>query len=112
VTEALKKTATAHHRRDNIRHANYRKGSPEYQSAYAYLSNLEREATEILLELLAEENDRTARIFLLDLVKALGKNQLTLLGEHLSDGRWYVVRNVVSILAKARPTKPLRTSIR
>jgi HEAT repeat protein len=66
------------------------------------LSNLEREATETLLELLAEESDRTARIFLLDLVKALGKNQLTLLGEHLSDGRWYVVRNVVSILGESQ----------
>src|SRR5512143_259103 len=103
MTEALKKTSSKPIIAaiiSDIR--NYRKGSPEYQSAYAYLSNLEREATEALLELLAEESDRTARIFLLDLVKALGKNQLTLLGEHLSDGRWYVVRNVVSILGESQ----------
>ncbi len=103
VTEALKKTASKPIIAATISDMrNYRKGSPEYQSAYAYLSNLEREATETLLELLAEESDRTARIFLLDLVKALGKNQLTLLGEHLSDGRWYVVRNVVSILGESQ----------
>jgi HEAT repeat protein len=86
---------------------NHRKGTPLYQSAYAYLSSLEREATETLLELLAEENDRLTRIFLLDLVKKLGKNQLTLLGEHLSDGRWYVVRNIVSILGESQADQAL-----
>ena len=86
---------------------NHSKGSSEYQSAYAYLSSLERESTEALLELLAEENDRTARIFLLDLVKDLGKNQLTLLGERLSDGRWYVVRNIVSILGESHADQAL-----
>jgi hypothetical protein len=102
MTEALKKTST----KPIIAAAifemrNHLKGSPEYQSAYTYLSTLAREATETLLELLAEENDRTARIFLLDIVKDLAKNQLTLLGERLSDGRWYVVRNIVSILGES-----------
>jgi hypothetical protein len=108
LTEALKKTTSkpiiAATVSDMRKHP---KGSPEYQSAYAYLSSLEREATEILLELLAEENDRTARIFLLDLVKDQGKNQLALLGEHLLDGRWYVVRNIVSILAESQADQAL-----
>jgi hypothetical protein len=78
------------------------RGSAEYQSAYSYLTVMEREATEILLDILAEENDRSARIFLLDLVKDLGKNYITLLGERLSDGRWYFVRNIVSILGESQ----------
>jgi HEAT repeat protein len=75
------------------------KSSPQYQWAYTYVSLLEREATEVLLEFLAAEQDRTARIFYLDLVKSVGKKQIALLGEHLSDDRWYYVRNIVSILA-------------
>jgi hypothetical protein len=76
--------------------------SPEYLSAYAFLFALERQATEVLLELLAEENDRDERIFLLDLVKDVGKNQTALFAEHLSDGRWYFVRNIVSILGESK----------
>ena len=81
---------------------NHPKGSAEYLSAYSYLSALERHATEILLEILAEEQDRSARTFLLDLIKDLGKNYVTLLGERLSDDRWYFVRNVVSILGESK----------
>jgi len=80
----------------------YLKGSPEYISAYSYLSTLEREVTEVLLELLAEETERTAREFLMDLLKNLGKNQLMVIGEHLSDARWYFVRNLVSILGESK----------
>jgi hypothetical protein len=80
----------------------YPKSSPEHQSAYGYVSVLEREATEVLLELLAEENERSARMFYLDLVKDLGKNQISLLGERLNDDRWYFVRNIVSILGNTK----------
>jgi hypothetical protein len=78
------------------------KSSPQYHSAYGYVSLLEREATEALLELLAEEKDRSVRFFYLDLIRDLGKNQITLLGEHLTDSRWYHVRNIVSILAESK----------
>jgi HEAT repeat protein len=78
------------------------KRSSEYQSAYTYVAASEREATEVLLELLAEERDRSARLFYLDLVKNLSKNQIALLGEHLIDGRWYFVRNIVSILGESK----------
>jgi hypothetical protein len=80
----------------------YPKGSPEYLSVHSFLFTLEREATEVLLELLAEETDRSQREFLMDLLKDLGKNQLMLIGEHLSDVRWYFVRNIVSILGESK----------
>jgi HEAT repeat protein len=103
MAEALKKTATKPIVKATItdmrRHP---KGSPEYQSAYAYLSTLDQKATEALLDLLAEEDDRETRIYLLDLMKDFGKNQIVLLGENLADKRWYVVRNIVTILGESK----------
>jgi HEAT repeat protein len=83
------------------------KGSREYQAAYSYISKIEREATEILLELMAEEQDRLARIFYLDLLKDVGRNQIALLGELLTDGRWYFVRNIVSVLGDSKTDQAL-----
>ena len=103
MNEALKKTATKPVIKEMINDMRkYTKGTPEYQSAYAYLSILESKATEVLLDLLADEKDKNARIFVLDLLKDFGKNQLALLGEHISDSRWYVVRNIVSILGESK----------
>ncbi|MDH4163555.1 MAG: HEAT repeat domain-containing protein [Nitrospirota bacterium] len=78
------------------------KGTPEYASSYSYLSALEREATPVLLELLAEEKDRSVRRYLLDLLKDMGKNQIEMLGERLNDERWYFVRNIVSIIGESK----------
>jgi len=80
----------------------HNKEAPEYQSAYAYVFTLDRATTEILLELLAEEKDRAARIFYLELAKEIAKNQIAILGERLSDGRWYFVRNIVNILSEIK----------
>lgn len=80
----------------------HHKDDPEYHSAYAYVSGLDRDTTEILLELLAEEKDRAARIFYLDLARDIGKNQFVLYGDRLSDGRWYFVRNIVCLLGDTK----------
>lgn len=103
MAEAAKKTASRTAIAATISDLRkYPKGSPGYLSAYSYLSVLEREVTEVLLELLAEETDRSAREFFMDMLKDLGKHQLMLFGEHLSDERWYFVRNIVSILGNSK----------
>ncbi len=103
MTEALKRTASKSIVSATIADMRkYPRSSPEYRSAHDYLSAVDREATEIMLELLAEETDRSARIFILDLIKDVGKNQIQMLGERLSDGRWYVVRNIVNILGEIK----------
>jgi HEAT repeat protein len=101
--EALRKTSS----RASIASAiadlrKYDKNSPEYRRSYAFMAAVGREATEVLLELLADEQDRDERMFILDLVKDLGKNHLALLGEHLSDERWYFVRNIVHLLGESK----------
>jgi HEAT repeat protein len=78
------------------------KESAAYQSAYAYVSTLSAQAVDIILELLATEEDKTKRIFLLELVKDIGRDQIALLGERLSDGRWYFVRNIVTLLGESK----------
>ncbi|HUL00664.1 MAG TPA: HEAT repeat domain-containing protein [Nitrospirota bacterium] len=103
LEEAIKKMASKTSLSTTISDLrNYPKGSARYQSAYSYLKIFERETTEALLEMLAAEEDRSKRMFFLDIVKDLGKNQLVLLGEYLADPRWYVVRNVVSILGETK----------
>jgi hypothetical protein len=81
--------------------------SVQYNSAYSYLIAFEKETTQILLELLAEEKDRNIRLFYLELVKDIGKNQIALLGKHLSDVRWYFVRNIVIILGESKADQAL-----
>lgn len=74
------------------------KGSPEYLAAYSYLLVLDREATPVLLDILAVEKDRSIRKYLVEILKDLGRKQVSMIARHLSDGRWYVVRNIVNIL--------------
>jgi HEAT repeat protein len=101
LVEAIRKTASPKVIADMItelRKAS--RGSADYQAAYAYLAMMEREATEVMLDLLAEEKDRVVRLFLIDLLTNLGKNQMGLIAEQLNDGRWYVVRNALRILSE------------
>lgn len=78
------------------------KDSPEYGAIHSYLSLLGREVTPVLLEMLAEEQDRSLRNLMIRILKELGKTQLALLGERLSDERWYFVRNIVTIMGESR----------
>lgn len=77
------------------------KSSPEYVAAYSYLAVLDQEATTVLLETLAAEKDRAIRRYLIDILKELGKNQIAKIGKKITDGRWYVVRNIVNILGES-----------
>ncbi len=108
MTEALKKTASKSAVADMIVEMRTRKpDSAEYAAAYLYLKTLDRAGTSLLLDLLAEERDRDTRLFLLDILKDMGKNQLALVGEQLSDRRWFVVRNAVRILGDAKTEQAL-----
>ncbi len=99
MNEALKKTASKSAVTDMV--AEMRAHPPEsaeYNAAYLYLKILDRAGTSLLLDLLAAEEARDARLFLIEILKDLGKNQVALIGEQLSDRRWYVVRNAVRLL--------------
>ena len=43
-----------------------------------------------------------ARTALLDLLKDIGKNQMAIIGEHLSDSRWIFVRDIIHVLSETK----------
>jgi hypothetical protein len=81
---------------------NYVKGSFEYVSAHSYLSAMERETTGVLLEMMAKETDNKSRAFFLELLKDFGKNQISVLGDHLSGGSLALVRDIINILSEIK----------
>lgn len=101
MLEALRKTSSKTFITSTITDLQkYAKDSPEYASVYSYLAAMERETTEVLLEMLANEADNKSRTFILDLLKDIGKNQISVLGERLSDSRWLFVRDIIHILSE------------
>lgn len=82
----------------------HRSGTPEYEACRRLLSILGENTIGSLLEVLAQEQDMTARKALVDMLSAMADRFVTDLGERVGDPRWYFVRNVVSILgATHRP---------
>ena len=69
------------------------------------LANLGRHATDPLVEALAEEQDAGRRRKLIDALAELARIDPTPLSAHMSDQRWYVVRNLATVLGKSgRPS--------
>ena len=81
---------------------NYARGSFEYVSAHSYLAAMERETTGVLLEMLGKETDNKSRAFILELLKYFGRNQISVLGEHLSSGNLSLVRDIINILSETK----------
>ncbi len=85
----------------------YRPGSAEYEGARRLIEALGPLAIEPLLDQLADEQDMTARKALVDLLSGMASQYTQELGEHVGDSRWYVVRNVVSILGSTKSSASL-----
>jgi hypothetical protein len=78
-------------------------GSSEYESVYFYLSTMEQKSTEALLEMLADDSaERTPKEknVLMKLLRGIGRNQISLLGEALHDERWHFVNGIINILSE------------
>ncbi len=80
----------------------YRKGSPEHEACLRLLAALGTLAIDPLLEVLADEPDMAVRKSLVELISTIADRHIDEVGERVTDGRWYVVRNVVSILGATR----------
>ena len=78
----------------------YRPGTTEHDACKYLLESLGRTAIDSLLEVLADEPDMSARKALVDLISDIAVDHIDELGARVSDQRWYVVRNVISILGK------------
>lgn len=85
----------------------FRSDSPEHATCRRLLGILGGHAIGPLLEVLADEPDMGARKALVDLVSDIAPGHVQLLGEKVTDPRWYFVRNVVSILGGTRGSDTL-----
>ncbi len=85
----------------------YHTGSDENQAARRLLTSLGPLAIDPLLEQLADEQEMAVRKSLVELLSEMAPSYLSEVGAHVSDARWYVVRNVVSILASAHSSATL-----
>jgi HEAT repeat protein len=77
----------------------YKSDSPEYIACRRLIAVLGESVIDPLLEVLADENDMSARKALIELISASAKDYIPELGARLGDRRWFLVRNVISILA-------------
>lgn len=85
----------------------YRADSPEHEAARRLLDALGPLAIEPLLEQLADEPDMSVRKSIVDLLSEIASQYIGELGGHVSDPRWYVVRNVVSVLGSTHSSAVL-----
>jgi hypothetical protein len=76
--------------------------SGEYHAYRRLLDTLGETAIDPLLEMLADEEDPAARRTLIDLLSVRALDHVPQLGARLTDDRWYLVRNLVTILASTR----------
>ena len=93
----------------------YEPGQPEHEAAKRLLDTLGVLAIGPLLEQLADEQDRAERKALVDLLSKDASKYIPELSAHVSDARWYFVRNVVAILGTTKsPTAigPLERTLR
>jgi HEAT repeat protein len=85
----------------------YVSDSPEYRSCQRLLSILGETTLDSLLEVLGEEPDMSARKAVVDLISGVAVRHISQLGARVTDRRWYLVRNVVSILGATRSPEGL-----
>lgn len=78
------------------------------QAFQSYLGSLQTAGVESLLVLLAAEEERSARKFMHDCLVELGENCLETLGRHMHDDNWWLVRNILSVMALVRSPASLR----
>jgi hypothetical protein len=76
----------------------HRRDTPEFEACERLLRVLGSHAIAPLLEVLADEPDRSARKAIVDLVSDVADVHTETLAACLGDDRWYFVRNIVTIL--------------
>ena len=74
----------------------------QVEIAVEYLRLIGEEGIEAFTELLAAEPEKRVRARMCEVLTRVGSSAISILGEHASDPRWFLARNVVNILGKTR----------
>jgi HEAT repeat protein len=72
-----------------------------------YMELLGEEAVNVLLAILGKEEKRMTRKLIVQILIELGQQHIDTLAKRLSDERWYLVRNIVSIFGEIRDEKAI-----
>ena len=74
----------------------------QVETAVEYLRLIGEDGIKAFTELLAAESERRVRVRMCEVLSRVGSTAISILGEHTSDSRWFLARNVVNILGKSR----------
>jgi HEAT repeat protein len=74
----------------------------QVETAVEYLRLIGEQGIEAFTELLAAESERRVRARMCEVLTRVGASAISILGEHASDPRWFLARNVVNILGRSR----------
>jgi len=74
----------------------------QVEIAVEYLRLIGEGGIEAFTELLAAESEKRVRSRMCEVLTRVGSSAISILGEHASDPRWFLARNVVNILGKSR----------
>jgi HEAT repeats len=80
-----------------------RRGEPPAVEGFKrYMSGLGEKGIVALIDSLGSEEDMSLRKYLVDVLSELGRDYVQVLGTYVDDPRWYLVRNIVVIMARLR----------
>ncbi len=83
------------------------KDSKEFEIINSYLELLSEDAINILLVILGKEERRIIRKLIVQVLIDIGQKHIEVFAHRLSDERWYLVRNIVSIFGEIRDEKAI-----
>lgn len=86
-----------------IQMASERRGDPETVEGFkAFMRRLGDPGLLAMIEALGSEERMSVRKFIIDSLADLARERVSLLGSFLDDQRWYLVRNIVTVMAGIR----------
>ncbi len=78
-----------------------RRGDPQaVEGLKRYMAELGEKGLAAMVEALGAEEDMSVRKYIIDVLTAMCRDRIYLLGAYVDDPRWYLVRNIVSIMAR------------
>jgi HEAT repeat protein len=108
LTHMLEEAASEPVMQRTIQLACGRRDDPEaLEGLKRYMAVLGPRGIEAMVQALGNEEDMAVRKFIIDVLAPLCKDNIPLLASYLEDERWYLVRNLVTIMARLHSQEAL-----
>ena len=108
LTHMLEEAASETVMQRTIQLACSQRGDPHtLEGLKRYMAVLGEKGIAAMVEALGRENDMSVRKYIIDVLAPLCRDRIPLLGAYLNDERWYLVRNIITILARLHSPEAL-----